>query len=254
MSNTKIAACRAVCGTELGARYALSATELAVCTAVCGTDPAQDTRRAVRYHIPLRDCYAISGTDLAHVFIRLGACYAMSGTDLAYGGISLRALYTMCGSHVGVSKRMVLSPGYYAMAGTELAYGAYSIADICAPRRGPSCPTGSLQICCGAAVLSFTLQFSFAPLSCIMLRSTVHPHATAPAVYGHTVGSYGCLEATTARIAGTKAATGGGETGACCPGLGDLSATCNVKYGGNADTYGGNTEIYGGNLSFLEVY
>eukprot|EP00961_Rhodomonas_salina_P089434 1202756-Rhodomonas_salina.3 len=34
--------------------------------------------------IPLRACYAMSGTDLPNGANRLRACYAVSGTDLAY--------------------------------------------------------------------------------------------------------------------------------------------------------------------------
>eukprot|EP00961_Rhodomonas_salina_P062130 834044-Rhodomonas_salina.1 len=35
--------------------------------------------------IPLRVCYTMSGTDIAHGATCLRVCYAMSGTDIAYG-------------------------------------------------------------------------------------------------------------------------------------------------------------------------
>eukprot|EP00961_Rhodomonas_salina_P190536 2570862-Rhodomonas_salina.3 len=47
--------------------------------------------------ISLSACYAMSGTELAHL-LSVRSCYAKSGTELAYPVISLRASYAMSGT------------------------------------------------------------------------------------------------------------------------------------------------------------
>eukprot|EP00961_Rhodomonas_salina_P098892 1330328-Rhodomonas_salina.1 len=91
--------------------------------------------------MPLRLCYANSGTDIAY---RLRACYANSGTDVAH---RLRACCANSGTEVGYLLRVS-----YAKSGADIEYRlracyANSITDIAIGGGvGMRCPYGCFKL------------------------------------------------------------------------------------------------------------